>query len=416
MFDVLIVGAGPAGSVAGTILARAGARVRIVDRARFPRDKLCGDTVNPGTLARLEALDLAAGIDERSLRIDGMRVTGAGGVTIEGRYPAGLSGRAIIRRDFDWLLLRQAIAAGCQLDDGVAVRGAIVDEQGGGRSVSGAIVSRGGHPSPLTARVTIAADGRHSTIAFGLGLASHPPTPRRWAIGAYFENFMPNGVRSGSDLRVRPSGQTFWSDLQVRPDPPASSGSDPDLTPRFGEMHVRRGHYIGIAPVPGELINVCLVKPSFAGDATLGDPRALLTRSLIDDPLLRDRAADARLISGPVVLGPLAVDVREAAIDGLLLAGDAAGFIDPMTGDGLRFAIHGGELAAAAGLQALARGWKGVHADLATERRRAFGGKWRFNRGLRAMVASPFAVDAAAIGARIAPPLLRALISRAGDC
>ncbi len=118
MLDVLIVGAGPAGAVAGTILARAGARVRIVDRATFPRDKLCGDTVNPGTLARLEALDLAAGIDERSLRIDGMKVTGEGGVTIEGRYPAGLSGRAIVRRDFDWLLLRQAIAAGCQLDDG----------------------------------------------------------------------------------------------------------------------------------------------------------------------------------------------------------------------------------------------------------------------------------------------------------
>jgi flavin-dependent dehydrogenase len=389
MLDVLIVGAGPAGAIAGTILARAGARVRIVDRARFPRDKLCGDTVNPGTLARLESLHLVAGIDERSLRIDGMRVTGAGGVTIEGRYPAGLSGRAIIRRDFDWLLLRQAIAAGCELDDGVAVRGAIVDERGGGRSVSGAIVSSGGHPSPLTARVTIAADGRHSTIAFGLGLASHPPTPRRWAIGAYFENFMPNGVRPGSD---------------------------PDLTPRFGEMHVRRGHYIGIAPVPGGLTNVCLVKPSFAGDAALGNPGSLLTRSLADDPLLRDRAADARLISGPVVLGPLAVDVRDAAIDGLLLAGDAAGFIDPMTGDGLRFAIHGGELAAAAGLRALARGWAGVYADLAAERRRAFRGKWRFNRGLRAMVASPFAVDAAAIGARIAPPVLRALISRAGDC
>jgi flavin-dependent dehydrogenase len=181
-------------------------------------------------------------------------------------------------------------------------------------------------------------------------------------------------------------------------------------------MHVRRGHYIGIAPVQSGLTNVCLVKPSFAGDAALGDPKSLLIRSLADDPLLRDRAADARLVSGPVVLGPLAVDVRAAAIDGLLLAGDAAGFIDPMTGDGLRFAIHGGELAAAAGLQALARGWAGVHAALAAERRRAFGGKWRFNRGLRAIVASPFAVDAAAIGARIAPPLLRAMISRAGDC
>ena len=95
MLDVLIVGAGPAGSVAGAILARGGARVRIVDRAAFPRDKLCGDTVNPGTLARLRSLNLADGIDQRSLRVDGMRVTGEGGVAIEGRYPDGVSGRAI---------------------------------------------------------------------------------------------------------------------------------------------------------------------------------------------------------------------------------------------------------------------------------------------------------------------------------
>src|SRR6185369_11326117 len=106
MDDVLIVGAGPAGSVAGAILARAGARVRIVDRATFPRDKLCGDTLNPGALARLQSLGLAAGIDERSLRVDGMRVTGGRGVTIEGTYPGGLSGRAITRRELDALLLQ----------------------------------------------------------------------------------------------------------------------------------------------------------------------------------------------------------------------------------------------------------------------------------------------------------------------
>ena len=407
MLDVLIVGAGPAGSVAGTILARAGARVRIVDRAAFPRDKLCGDTVNPGTLARLEALNLAAGIAERGLRIDGMRVTCERGVAVEGWYPGGLSGRAITRRDLDWLLLQQAVAAGCQFESGVAVRGAIVSEPRGARSVSGAVLSGGGGASPLAARVTIAADGRHSTIAFGLRLAHHPPSPRRWAIGAYFENLMPNGVRPGPD----PRGQTSRSDLHGQ-----TFKSDPDLTPTFGEMHVRRGHYIGIAPVPGGLTNVCLVKPSFAGDAALGDPSSLLAGALAGDPLLRDRAAGARLIGSPVVLGPLAVEVRDAAIDGLLLAGDAGGFIDPMTGDGLRFAVQGGELAAAAALQALSRGWAGVHAHLAAARRRAFGGKWMFNRGLRAVVASPLGVEAAAVGARIAPPLMRAVISHAGDC
>ena len=159
-----------------------------------------------------------------------------------------------------------------------------------------------------------------------------------------------------------------------------------------------------------------MVRPSGAGDPALSDPAALLARTLAADSQLRDRAAGARLVGSPVVLGPLAVDVREAAIDGLLLAGDAAGFIDPMTGDGLGFATHGAELAAAAALQALAHGWTGVHDWLAAERRRAFGAKWRFNRALRSLVGSPRGVEAAAIGARIAPPLLRAVISHAGDC
>src|SRR3989442_16037296 len=89
MHDVLIVGAGPAGSIAGLVLARGGVRVRIVDRAVFPRDKLCGDTVNPRTLARLRALGVADAIAARGLGVDGMVGTGERGVTAEGGYPQG---------------------------------------------------------------------------------------------------------------------------------------------------------------------------------------------------------------------------------------------------------------------------------------------------------------------------------------
>ena len=78
--DVVIVGAGPAGACAGIVLARAGVRVRLLDRATFPRDKLCGDTVNPGTLALLRRLGVSACIDERGLPVDGMRLTGENGV------------------------------------------------------------------------------------------------------------------------------------------------------------------------------------------------------------------------------------------------------------------------------------------------------------------------------------------------
>ena len=77
-------------------------------------------------------------------------------------------------------------------------------------------------------------------------------------------------------------------------------------------MHIRRGRYIGVAPMPGGLTNVCLVRPSRPGDADLRDPAALLRASCTRDPLLRDRAAGARLAAPPVVLGPLAVDATGA--------------------------------------------------------------------------------------------------------
>jgi flavin-dependent dehydrogenase len=383
MLDVLIVGAGPAGTVAATVLARHGARVRIVDRARFPRDKLCGDTVNPGTLALLRRLDMSDRLEARGLPVAGMIVTGADGVAVESRYPDGLQGRAIVRRELDWSLLQQATAAGADFEPCSSVRRAVLDDQG----VSGVIVN---DERTIRAPVVIAADGRHSTLAFGLGLARHPEHPRRWAIGAYFE-----GVR--------------FENAEQR-----SS---------FGEMHVRRGGYIGVAPIPGGLANVCLVKPwqassraAASSDATFRDPEALLRRELARDPVLRERFSGARLVTPPVVLGPLAVDVKPHAIPGLLLAGDAAGFIDPMTGDGLRFAVRGGELAAHAALRALAGGWTGVHARLAHQRRREFATKWRFNRTLRALVSFAAAVRVGEAVALVAPSALRAVVRRAGDC
>ena len=77
--EVLIAGAGPAGAIAALLLARAGVRVRLLDRAIFPRDKLCGDTVNPGTLEILRRLGIAGIVERDGVPIQGMIVTGAGG-------------------------------------------------------------------------------------------------------------------------------------------------------------------------------------------------------------------------------------------------------------------------------------------------------------------------------------------------
>src|SRR5258705_8607165 len=110
--DVLVVGAGPAGSVAALVLARAGVRVRLVDRARFPRDKLCGDTLNPGALAILDRLGIADPVRRRATPIAGMTLSGPGGVRVSADYPDGIRGASLTRRDLDLLLLEAATSAG----------------------------------------------------------------------------------------------------------------------------------------------------------------------------------------------------------------------------------------------------------------------------------------------------------------
>ncbi len=261
---MLIVGGGPAGAIAGLVAARAGARVRILERATFPRDKLCGDTVNPGALALLRRLGVVEPLYARGLDVGGMVVTGENGVTIVGHYPNGLRGCAIVRRDLDAILLDAASRAGCEIAHGVVVRRAVMaDDRAApnGQRVAGVVVaaSRAGRGERrMDASVVIGADGRRSALAFGLGLARHPARPRRWAVGAYF-----TGVAPGSDR-----GRTC-----VRP------LSDPGATPAvsfctLGEMHVRRNGYIGVAPVPGGLTNVCVVREASSAEGQFRAPAA----------------------------------------------------------------------------------------------------------------------------------------------
>jgi len=383
LYDVIVCGAGPAGSVAATVLSRGGARVLLLDRARFPRPKLCGDTVNPGTVAILRRLGLTDGFESSALPVDGMIVTGERGVSVRAAYGGGVRGLAIERLALDAALLQAAIAAGARMEEGVLVRGPLMETGGRTGRVRGIVLAgRDGRDVRVPAPLVIAADGRRSRLATALGLARQPRRPRRWAIGAYFANVA--GLTS------------------------------------FGEMHVRRGRYLGVAPVPSGCANVCLVVPGpaalpSAGRAGLDAPAALLQEAIEGDPALRERFADARMLTVPVVLGPLAVDAAAAGVAGLLLAGDAAGFIDPMTGDGLRFAVRGGELAAETALAAFGGRLAQPHVSLARARRREFAAKWRFNRALRRLVGRGMMVEIAGLVGAAAPSLLRRTIAFAGD-
>ena len=375
MLDVLVAGAGPAGSLAAWRLARAGARVVIVDRERFPRPKLCGDTLNPGAVALLESLGLAGGPLAAAPRLAGMLISGPRAY-ITARYGAGLAGVAVTRTVFDAWLLGQAVAAGAKFESGVNVRGANVDTSGSCPTVRGVTLStREGAMIRMPALMTIAADGRASAVARSVGLARHPAAPRRWALGAYL-----SGVHSLSDL---------------------------------GEMHIRGRSYTGIAPIGGGLANVCVV----ADRAAVAGPASdVFWARLRAEPELGRRFSRAILESPVTSIGPLAVNCDAPGMNGLLLAGDAAGFVDPMTGDGLHLAMRGALLAADEALVALERGTaEGSVARLAAARRRALDRKLRFNRTLRRLVDMPSALDVASVGARVAPGLVRWAVRYAGD-
>lgn len=381
--DALVVGAGPAGSLAALILARAGVTVRLLDRAEFPRDKLCGDTLNPGSMAILDRLSAVAGPDAPpghgaslaariracSLALTGMTVTGPGGACVGADYPRGLTGQALTRRDMDLLFVEAAAAEGVQVETGVTVvRPRLSDD---GSRVTGVYARAGRQEAMIPARIVIAADGRGSRLASAMHLSRFASRPRRWAYGAYFAGVAGVGTR--------------------------------------GEMHLRRDGYIGVAPLPGGLTNVCVVR-----EQPRGDQRQVIRHAIEGDATLRDRFSGATMVSATMVLGPLAIDASSAGCPGLLLAGDAAGFVDPMTGDGLRFALTGAELAARAALGELASGTPGWR-RLGTDRAGAFAVKWRLNRTLRSVVSSRRALGAAAALARRWPASVEYLIGVAGD-
>jgi flavin-dependent dehydrogenase len=376
MLDVLIAGAGPAGAIAALVLARAGARVVVIDRERFPRDKLCGDTLNPGAVRLLASFGLTGGVLDSAVKLSGMHLTGprASVAALYGKAPAAL---ALTRRAFDAWLIERAVAAGARFETGVVAREPLAGEHSGIPVVRGLVLDGAERRAlRMPAIVTIAADGRRSALARAVGLAAPPRGPRRWAYGTYA-----TGIGGMSDL---------------------------------GEMHVRHGWYVGLAPLGNGVANVCVVKP--ATPAERRRPIDEVRDAVARDPSLRVRFDGALMDDDVRVLGPLAAEARAAGVAGLLLAGDAGGFVDPMTGDGVHLALQSGVLAAREALRALETGdVVGAVSRLDRERRTAFGRKLRFNRLVRGLVSSPAAVDAATIAARILPGVMRRAVRYAGD-
>lgn len=340
--DAIVVGAGPAGSVCAANLALGGMRVLLVDREHFPRNKVCGDCLNPSVWPILDRLGLRQHLlslphvvarEVRYLAID----------TDPIRIPIPNDGETVVRRrEFDAMLLQRAIDCGVEFRPGIPV-----NHIASGWTIETPV-------GQFSAPMLFAADGRNSTVARLVGLL---PRIRRERIAIQCHCLRPP-----------------WHGEEMR-------------------MFFYPGGYGGTAPIDSSGLVICLV--SHPASVNRVRNRAIIDFALDDSTEWRSIAP----LSRP--------DPATIAADGLFLLGDAARVVEPITGEGIYYAMRSGEIAAEC---ALARA--DAEAAYRTRHRAMYRGRLWINRIVRLAALNPRAASLALKLSHLWPVPLRAVTTR----
>lgn len=362
MLEALVAGAGPAGSTAALLLARAGKTVCIYERSAFPRTKVCGEYLSAGAVQLLYALGVGAQLARHARPVRGVRLHGHG-VNVRIDFPR--PGWSLARFVLDDALFKAALREGAQ-----AMQTRIEDCEDGGEYARITARRPDGSTHETRCASILGADGMHSIVARKCGWAAAPRARSRFALGGHYAGF------SGLDEYI--------------------------------DMFVDGGTYVAINPLTDETANVMLVLSQSELERRRSDVDAFAEE--------RARSLGGKIFRGAhlegkrLAIGPLSYRARKLAGRRIALAGDAACFVDPFTGQGVYLALRCGQLAAECILSGNLRTYE-------RRARREIASRERAAKRVSSIIGSPLLAHAGAAMMQRAPwvmgPLVRAVTGAA---